>query len=745
MSQKKPHSTIQCLTAVAQHHGLQIDQDQMQKDYADVIKEPSVSTLLNISTDLGLKAKAKKLSWKKLLVQTGKFPMIARLADGNALIIVSAQVDEDEQSEEHKSLVFEATSARIGQDSPEETPKPTKTERKIAVIDPTIDKNAVIKLEKEEFCQRWKGEVVIITRKFSITDPNQPFSLKWFIPEILRQKVAFKDIALAVFVIHVLALASPIFFQLVLDKVLAHKSASTLQVLAIGIVIAMVYETIFSYIRELLTVAATNKIDMRVTRKTFKKLLSLPIDYFETSTAGGITRHMQQLSAIRNFLTGSLFFTFLELTAVIIFIPILFTYSVKLAYIVLGFTLVIATILISLLPATKRRLEKLFAAEGKRQAMLVETIRGMRTIKALAIEPTHRRNWDEISSESINRSFQVRTFMLIGSSITGFMGKILPITIIVVGAFDVFDQTMTIGALIAFQMISARVSGPLIATVGLINEYQQIAIATKMLGDIMNRTPEQTDTGSLRPKLAGAISLDNVTFSYPKAKTVALDQTSFDIPAGAVVGLVGRSGSGKTTLTKIIQGLYKVNGGRVLFDGIDAREINLTHLRQQIGIVLQENFLFRGTVRENIAMTKPDASFEEIVEVAQTAGADEFIERLPMGYDTFLEENAANLSGGQKQRLSIARALLPKPNILILDEAASALDPQSEAIFIKNLSRIAVGRTVLMVSHRLSTLVKADAILVMDQGSLMDSGRHEELLTRCLTYQQLWNQQTSHL
>jgi len=259
----------------------------------------------------------------------------------------------------------------------------------------------------------------------------------------------------------------------------------------------------------------------------------------------------------------------------------------------------------------------------------------------------------------------------------------------------------------------------------------------------MNRPAEgRLGAGGLRPQLQGAITFDNVTFRYPHAAVAALDQASFQIEPGRVIGIVGKSGSGKTTLTKLIQGLYPVEQGIIRFDGVDAREIDLSHLRKQVGVVLQENFLFRGTVRENIAMTRPDATFDDIVAAAQVAGADEFIERLPQGYDTFLEESGSNLSGGQKQRLSIARSILSNPPILILDEAASALDPESEAIFINNLSRIAVGRTVIMVSHRLSTLVNAHTILVMHQGRLSDSGRHEELLGRCATYQQLWNQQT---
>jgi ATP-binding cassette subfamily B protein len=314
------------------------------------------------------------------------------------------------------------------------------------------------------------------------------------------------------------------------------------------------------------------------------------------------------------------------------------------------------------------------------------------------------------------------------------------------GAQEVFDKTLTVGALIGFQMISGRVIAPLIAIVALVNEYQDTVMAVKMMGDVMNRPSEgRASAGGLRPELAGEISFEDVTFRYPGSTAAALDKTSLTIASGSVVGIVGRSGSGKTTLTKIIQGLYTVQEGVVRFDRTDAREIELAHLRRQIGVVLQESFLFRGTVRDNIAAGKQDASFEEIVAAAEASGAAEFIEKLPQGYNTFLEESATNLSGGQKQRLSIARTLLTKPRILVLDEAASALDPESEAIFIRNLSRIAVGRTVVMISHRLSTLVNANAILVMQQGKLVDSGKHAELLTRCETYQTLWNQQTSHI
>lgn len=716
MHDKFPHTAIQCLTAIAQHHGLQINPERLIDDYALRAEEPGTGALLRIASDIGLKAKADKLTWSRLMAQGGVFPLMARLVDGNMVIAVGVKPGEN------------------------------GAEDQVAVLNPANANAAVVMVGRADFEQRWGGDVLFIKRQHKLSDPNQPFGLRWFIPEILKQKAAFRDIFIAAIAMQLLALASPIFFQLVIDKVLTHQSVTTLQVLAVGIVAALVFDATFGFLRQTLTLAASNKIDMRLTRRVFSHLLSLPIDFFETTSAGVVTRHMQQLEKIRSFLTGRLFFTALDLIALLVFVPILFSYSFKLAMIVLLFAGMIAAVVMAMVPTFQRRLNALYSAEGQRQGMLVETIHGMRTVKALAIEPSQRRIWDQRSAEAITMHFRVGQISIAGNAVTDFLGKLLPVTLIVVGAADVFDSTLSVGALIAFQMLSGRVTQPLISIVGLVNEYQETALSVRMLGEVMNRAPEgRAGANGLRPILQGEIRFDDVTFRYPGAQAMALDKARFTIEPGTVVGIVGRSGSGKTTLTKLIQGLYPVQEGIVRFDGIDAREIELSHLRRQIGVVLQENFLFRGTVRENLSVTKPDATFEELVEAAAAAGADEFIERLPMGYDTVLEENASNLSGGQKQRLSIARTLVAKPRILILDEAASALDPESEAIFISNLSRIAVGRTVVMISHRLSTLVNADKIMVMQQGRLMDAGRHEELLTRSDTYQHLWNQQTSHL
>jgi len=714
MAEKFAHSVVQCLAAIAQHQGIRINPERLIHDFALADEEPKAALVLRMAADIGMKAKADNLSWQQLVAQQGVFPLLARLKTGAGVIVVGVKKEGDAEQ--------------------------------LAIVDPLAYAASVTLHTEATFGEVWGGDVILLKREHSLFDAQQPFGLRWFIPEILKQRTAFRDVIIAGMAMNVLALAAPLFFQLVIDKVLVHQSSSTLAVLTIGVTVALLFDSAFGYLRQMLLLAATNKIDMHVTRRTFGHLLSLSIDFFELSTAGVITRQMQQLEGIRQFLTGRLLFAGLDAFALVIFLPLLFTYSVTLALIVLAFTLAIAAIIAILLPTFRQRLDRLNLAEGARQALLVEAIHGMRTIKSLAIEPVQRKAWDQMSAEAINAHFQVGKLAISGNSLTDFLGKLMPVVIIFIGAQSVFDQTMTVGVLIAFQMLSGRVVGPLIQMVSLINEYQQTALSVRMLAEIMNRPSEgRVGAGGLRPQLKGQITFEDVTFRYPGGSVNALDRTSFTIPSGAVVGIVGRSGSGKTTLTKLIQGLYSVQEGLVRFDGIDAREIDLSHLRRQIGVVLQENFLFRGTIRENLAMAKPDASIEEIVAAAQAAGADEFIDRMAKGYDTLLEENASNLSGGQRQRLSIARCLLAKPNILILDEAASALDPESEAIFIRNLSRIAVGRTVMMISHRLSTLVNADVVLVMQQGRLSDWGKHEELLSRCETYQHLWNQQTSHL
>ena len=711
------HTAVKCLALVGRHHGVDVSVERLIHDYSLEQSEPNDQRIMRMAKDNGFKVKQTKLKWRQLRQMGQAFPVMAKLKNGNFVILVGLRQVEDEQG---------------------------KIKEELAVFDPLADSKDFLFLDRKAIEKNWKGDVILLKRRFSLLDADQPFSLRWFLPEIVRQWTAFIDVIVAAFFMYLLALVVPLYFQIVIDKVLTNEAVNTLRVITVGIVIALAFDAMLNYLRSYLLLHATSKIDVRVATRTFQHMLALPMNYFERITAGVLTKHMQQGSKIREFLTGSLFLTLLDSAALVVFLPILYYYSWKLCLIVLFFSGLLAATIGVLLGPYRRRLEALYVAEGDRQAMLVETIHGAQTVKALSMEPTQRKKWDDRSAQAIAMHYRVGKISIAATSISKLLEKLMTVAIVFVGANLVFQDEITVGALVAFNMISGRVSGPLVQLVSLIHSYQECALSVRMLGEVMNR-PEEAGLGhGLRPAINGRIEFENVTFQYTPTTAPALDGANIEIPSGKIVGLVGRSGSGKTTITRLVQGMYPIQAGLIRIDGLDMRELDIAHLRQNIGVVLQENFLFRGTVRENIGMAKSNATFREIVHAAKLAGADEFVERMPQSYDTMLEESGSNLSGGQKQRLAIARALLTNPRILIFDEATSALDPESEAIIQKNLKSIAKGRTVIIVSHRLSTLTGCDKIVVMERGRVEHVGNHRALLDQSKVYQELWYQQMGH-
>jgi len=438
--------------------------------------------------------------------------------------------------------------------------------------------------------------------------------------------------------------------------------------------------------------------------------------------------------------------TLLDVMLMPVLLVFLAIYSIKMTAIVLLFSLAIAATIGGMVPIYTRKLELQYAAEGAKQADLVETIHGMRTVKSLTIEDLRKRSWDAKVIRAIHCRVPVFYIGAVGGVVTGILSQLMTLAVLTTGVLQVFDGTLSVGALVAFTMLSQRVTQPLISMVGLINEYQQTALSVKMLGEVMNHPPERPfGYKGIVPSITGRLEFDEVTFAYEGTATPALDRVSFDVEEGHLVGIVGRSGSGKTTVTRLVQGIHAPQQGMIRLDGNDIRHFDLAHLRRNIGVVLQDSFLFRGTIRDNIAVIQPDTPLENVMNAARMAGADEFIDRLPRSYDTVVEEGASNFSGGQRQRIAIARALLAEPKLLIFDEATSALDPDSEAIIQQNLDDIARGRTMIVVSHRLSSLVKADSILVLERGVGVDFAPHDVLLERCDIYRHLWHQQNRHL
>ncbi len=711
---EKVNTALVCFSILAREHKIEITQDRLVHEYGLSSEEIDKDVLLRMAKDLDLKGKLLKLDWDKLVNLKKAYPAIIRLKNGRHIIIAGV----------------------IGNnESPQEV--------KIACYDPLDGTGGGhLRLSRNEIEDIWSGEVFIFKRIYKLTDETQPFSLRWFIPEILKQKRAFVDIALAVLFINAISLITPIFFQIVIDKVLVNQAFTTLHVLGIGITAMLVVNACLDFLRDYLLLHATNKIDLRVTGRTFRHMLNLPLDFFERVTAGVLTKHMQQTSSIRSFLTGSVFLTMLEATSLFVFLPFLFFYSFKLTSIVLIFTIIIAFVMLILIAPFKRRLNALYEAEGNRQAMLVETINGMPTVKAMAIEPMLRGKWERKVARAVSMQFRVGKISITAKSITQLLERLMIIILVWVGASQVFNGSLTVGALIAFQMLAGRVTSPLVRLVGLVHQYQEAALSVEKLGVVMNAKQEWgADRHGARPSLNGDIILDRVSFRYAPDLNDALKQISLIIPAGTSLGIVGPSGSGKTTLTRMLQKAYFPTTGTIRINNCYLNELDTAHLRRNTGVVLQESFLFRASVADNIRAGQAKASRQQIIEAAILAGADEFIVKLPQGYDTLLEEGASNLSGGQRQRLAIARALLSRPEILILDEATSALDPESERIVRENLVKMGKGRTLIMVSHRLSMLKDADNILVLEDGILVGYGSHNTLLRDCKLYKKLWQQQ----
>lgn len=709
------NTALICFALVAREHKIELTRERLLHEYNLGSQEIPEKTLLRMAKETGLRARSVHLSWKGLTGLRQAYPAIAVLGNGRHLVL-TGMVERGDG--EHKEGV-------------------------VACYDPLAGSGGGhVRLNRQEFEVIWDGKVYLLKRPYKLGDESQPFSLRWFIPEILKQKITFVDISLAVLFINVISLVTPIFFQIVIDKVLVNQAYTTLHVLGISMAAALAVNAGLDFLRDYLLLHATNKIDLRVTGRTFKHLLSLPLDFFEHVAAGVLTQHMQQTAKIRNFLTGNVFLTMLEATSLFVFLPFLFFYSFQLTGIVLVFTFTIALVIGVLIVPFKRRLDALYEAEGSRQAMLVETINGMATVKAMAIEPLLRKQWENKVASAVSMQFRVGKISITAKSITQFLERMMIVILIWMGASQVFDGTLTVGALIAFQMLAGRVTSPLVRLVGLIHQYQEAALSVEKLGMVMNARQEWgADRHGVRPSLRGDIVFDRVSFRYAPDLANALQEISLVVPAGKTLGIVGPSGSGKTTLTRMLQKAYFPSSGTIRINNCYLNEIDTAHLRQNMGVVLQENFLFHATIAENIRAGQAAASRQQIIQAALLAGADEFIVRLPQGYDTMLEEGAKNLSGGQRQRLAIARALLTQPDILILDEATSSLDPESERIVRENLVHIAKNRTVIIVSHRLSMLKSADSIVVLAGGECVGHGSHDQLMENCDLYRHLWRQQ----
>lgn len=682
---------VACLVMLARFHNVAASAEQLCYQLSSSAQPFGQTELLLAARKLGLKAKSVQTTISRL--DRTPLPAIATDRDGSFFII--AKLDEG----------------------------------KALIQDPRASRPEVISLDQLE--TRWAGSLLLMRCESAMPGETSRFDFTWFIPAIIKYRKLLGEVILVSFVLQLFALVTPLFFQVVMDKVLVHHGLTTLDVIASGLLAVMVFESALSGLRSYVFAHTTSRIDVELGSRLFHHLINLPLAYFQARRVGDSVARVRELENIRSFLTGNAITLLLDVLFSVVFIVVMFYYSGWLTLIVLLSLPFYFLVSLCITPILRARLQDSFARGAENQAFLVETVNGIDTVKSMAVEPQVMRKWDNQLAAYVAAGFKTQNLSTIANESVSLIGKLVTVATLWLGAQLVIGGQLSVGELIAFNMLAGRVSQPIMRLAQLWTSFQQTGVSVQRLGDILN-TPTELAKGtrSTLPPLKGRIEFDQVHFRYRTDGSEVLRGVSLHIEAGEVIGVVGRSGSGKSTLTRLVQRLYVPERGRVLVDGMDLALADVSSLRRQIGVVLQDSMLFNRSIRENIALSDPGAPLESVIDAAQMAGAHEFILELPEGYDTIVGEHGASLSGGQRQRVAIARALIGNPRILIFDEATSALDYESERIIQQNMQTICQGRSVIIIAHRLSAVRDANRILVVDRGQIVEQGSHAELLAQ---------------
>jgi subfamily B ATP-binding cassette protein HlyB/CyaB len=681
---------LTALVMLLRFHGVGADPAQIRHQAGTATL--GIPEMIRCAREFGLKARELKTDWVRLAKTP--LPAIAILKDGGFLLL--GKVGDGK-------VVVQST----------KTPRPEL-------------------MTREDLEAIWDGRLVLMTRRANLAELSRRFDVTWFLGAIHKYRHQLGEVIVASFFLQLFALASPLFFQVVIDKVLVHRSISTLDVLVIGLLGIGLFETVLGILRTYLFSHATNRIDVELGARLFQHLLALPTAYFQTRRVGDSVARVRELESIRTFLTSSALTLVIDLFFTFVFLGVMLVYSPLLTLIVLaGFPFYIG-ISAGATPRFRQLLDEKFKRGAESQAFLVESVTGVETLKAMAVEPQMQRRWEEQLAGYVAASFRVLRLGNTASNSVQFVNKAVMAGILYFGARLVISGDLTVGELVAFNMLAGRVSQPVLRLAQIWQDFHQARLSVERLGDILNTAPEPrfNPARAALPSIRGDVVFDRVLFRYRIDGPEILHDVSFSVSAGQVIGIVGPSGSGKSTVAKLIQRLYIPERGRVLVDGVDLAMVDTSWLRRQVGAVLQENVLFNQSIRDNIALPDPAMPIERVVEAAKLAGAHDFILELPEGYDTVVGERGSSLSGGQRQRIAIARALVTNPRILIFDEATSALDYESERIIQDNMQRIAQGRTVFVIAHRLSTVRRSDRIITIDRGRLVEDGTHDELITK---------------
>jgi len=694
-----------CLLILARFYDVPADGSQLRHLFVSSGTLFSDIELLRAAKHLGLKAGVLKSQWDSLAGTP--FPAIAKLQDGRYVVLA-------------------------------------KIHGGNALIQDPVEGRPLV-LSREQFESKWTGQLLLFAKRANLRTQDLKFDFTWFIPAIVKYRRFLGEVFLASFFLQLFALLTPLFTQVVIDKVLVHKGFTTLHVLAVGMVTLAIFDATLGGLRTYLFSHTTNRMDVGLGAQLFRHILALPLAYFEARRVGDTVARVRELEHIRQFLTSNSVTVVLDLLFTGVFLGVMWFYSPALTMVVMASLPLYAVLSISITPTIRARLHEKFNRGAENQSFLVEVISGIQTVKALAVEPPLFRKWEEQLAGYVRASFRATNLITIAGQVAGCIQKITTVAVLWVGAYRVIEGDLSIGQLIAFNMLSAQVTGPLLRLVNLWQEFQQVGISVQRLGDVLNTQmePSYKPNRTTLPHVRGQVVFEDVTFRYRPDSTEVLKKVSFSVDPGKVIGIVGRSGSGKSTIAKLIQRLYVPERGRILVDRVDLAQVDPAWLRRQVGVVLQENFLFNSSVRDNIALTDPGLAMEQVIGAAKLAGAHEFILELPDGYDTIVGEHGCSLSGGQRQRIAIARALVANPRILIFDEATSALDYESEAVIQRNMAQICQGRTVFIIAHRLSTVRPSHRIYVVEKGEIVEEGSHEELLRARGFYSRLCQLQDS--
>ncbi|NDJ24510.1 ATP-binding cassette domain-containing protein [Nostoc sp. B(2019)] len=619
------------------------------------------------------------------------------------------------------------------------------TPKRVIVADPAIGQR---NLSHAEFKANWTGYTLLLQPTAMLKDTKETSTPFWQFFELLKpHSLVMLEVFIASVFIQIFGLVTPLFTQLILDRVVVQRSELTLTAVGLGLLMFNLFQVVMTGLRQYLLDHTANRIDLALIVGFIRHTLRLPLSFFESRYVGDIISRVQENRKIQRFLSGEALSILLDLLTVFIYVGLMFWYSWQMALLALLIIPPFAFLALIATPFLQRISREIFNAVASESSYLIETLTGVRTVKATAVEQTVRWHWEELLNKEIKTNFSGQVISNRLQIFSNTIQALITTAILWFGAYQVIHNQLTIGQLVAFNMLLGNIITPFQRLSILWNQLQEVVIAVERINDVLDAEPEEDLQQQARqnlPQIQGHVRFEGVTFRYhPESDINILENLSFEVKPGQMVALVGRSGSGKTTISKLVLGLYPPTDGKVLIDGHDITSISLRSLRQQAGVVDQDTFLFGGTIRENISLGHPGVSLTEVIEAAQLAGADEFIKKLPMGYETQIGEGGGLLSGGQRQRIAIARALLGNPQLLILDEATSHLDTESERIIQQNLNTILKGRTTLIIAHRLSTIRNADFILVLDRGVLIESGTHEELMTKQGHYFYL-NQQQLH-